>query len=142
VSITTKRAGFLGVTTVAMLASAVLAGAPAYAGENSPVARSAGCPTDFGNPDRLSAQGWFGWNGDLFHLGDECSDGHSVTLYADVEPYAPNGGYDFSYQLRDGFGTELERGHNIAEGKNLVLRVCSTEGATNINCGAWVLGTA
>jgi hypothetical protein len=142
VSVTAKRATFLGATTVALLAGAVLGAAPAFASNDSSMARSYGCPDDFGNPARVSASGYFSWNGDLFELYDDCADGHSVTLFADVAPFVPNNGYDFLFRLGDGRGSHLSRSHNITEGTSVTLRVCSTEGTTPVACSTWVSGVA
>jgi hypothetical protein len=136
-SITTKRLALLGTALTAMTATAVFSAAPAFAGTDALSEVDGHCSTSSG-----AADGYFESTGDVFTIHDWCPDGHSVTLYVDVAPISIGNTWDFSYQNKGGYGSELYKSHNIPEGTKVEIQACVTEGSTRLVCGYWAHGVA
>ena len=112
------RRTYLRIAGVSVAAVALVGAfdSPAFAGSNSAHAygiSASGCAH--------VSDGWFEADGDWFNIKDTCSDGFSAALKVDVQPYAPDGGYDYIIWNSVGAGSIESESHNVTEGMGVCI---------------------
>lgn len=126
-----RRALPVMVATTAMLG---MAAAPAHAeGPTIVVVSSNQC-----------GDGSFKPHGEVFDVGDWCSDGHSAVLRVDVEPIKSNNGYDYLLWNPNGSGTVKKWNKSYAEGTTVCIQAGIGEygDKTSWGFGSWDCTTA
>ncbi|GGS55769.1 hypothetical protein GCM10010206_17080 [Streptomyces cinerochromogenes] len=122
----------------AAVACVVFANAPAFAGVDTPHARSNGS-----HGCSFNSEGWFVADGDTLYVKDTCAEGWAAVLKVDVAPMKPNEwDYDHLVTNHGGKGTtKVENDFNFPEGRKICVSAGISTGGEMGDFGYWQCGT-